>query len=129
MKRFRVLAALALAAAAACKDTNPPQAGELIVSATSVPGARAVLLRINGPVTDAVAAPGTPYRVFATPAGDTMRVVLIAPTGTTIATGPLLRITVPDAGRASSYSATALQASSPTYTVVPPAFSFTVLRP
>lgn len=129
MKRF-LTAAVAAGLAVACGKENGPAAGDLDVSATATPAAaRAVLLRVVGPVTDAAAPAGSPYRVFATTTGDTTRIAVIAPTGVVIGTGPVVTLTVPDTRRASAYTVTAVQASSPSYQLIAPSFSFSVATP
>ena len=59
---------------------------------------------------------GANYRVLTAPvAGDTVRVLVIAPQGSRLAAGALLRLTVPDVRQAGSYSAPPLDVASATY--------------
>lgn len=130
MKPMTVAAACAALLLAACGDESRPVAGDLAVTASTAPvGARAVLLRIVGPVNSVTAPPGAPHRVYATTTADTTKVAVIAPIGVTLTAGPLLRISVPDTRRAAAYTVTALQASSASYQLIGPAFTFTVATP
>lgn len=123
-------AVFAAFAAAACSDSTPPPAGDVTLTATAVPaGARSVLLRVLGPATAASAPPGSGYRVFATPAGDTMRVAVIAPSGTSLAAGPLARLTVPNRQTATNYVVIAAQASNASNSLMTPTFTVTVTVP
>lgn len=131
MKRFSLGAVLAaLTVAAACGDESGPVAGDLVVSASTAPtGARAVLLTVVGPVTAVAAPDGAPQRVFSSTTGDTTRIAVIAPSGLTLGTGPLVEIAVPDTRRSAQYTATAVQASNASHQLIGPAFTFTVVKP
>lgn len=130
MKRITAAAALAALLVMACSDATPPPNGDVVLTATAVPvGARSVLLRVLGPATAASAPPGSGYRVFATPAGDTMRVAIIAPSGTSLGLGPLARLTVPDRQAATQYVVVPAQASNASNSLVTPAFAVTVTVP
>lgn len=132
MTRTPMLAAIAaLALAAGCGGESGPVAGALDIAVSSAPaGARAVLLRVvGGPVTAAAAPAGQPQRVFLSVSGDTAKIAVIAPTGVTLGTGPLVRLTVPDTRRAGDYVVTAVQASNASYQLIGPSFTFTVQSP
>jgi hypothetical protein len=125
-----LIASVVACLAVACGKEAGPVAGDLDVTATATPtAARAVLLRVVGTVTGAAAPAGSPYRVFATTTGDTTRIAVIAPAGVVISTGPVVTLTVPDTRRASAYTVTAVQASSPSYQLITPSFTFTVATP
>jgi hypothetical protein len=117
----RTLCALLLSAGAigiaGCSSPDGPTAGELEVRLTT-PNAndRAILLRVGGTQTAVSAPVGSNYRVLTAPlAGDTVRVVVIAPVGSALAAGTLLRLTVPDTRQAGSYVAKVLDVASATY--------------
>ena len=129
MKRT-LIAAVAACLTVACGKEAGPVAGDLDISATAAPtAARAVLLRVVGPVDAAAAPAGSVYRVLASTSGDTTRSAVIAPTVGVVATGPVGTLTVPDTRRASAYTVTAVQASSPSYQLITPSFTFTVATP
>ena len=104
-------------AAAGCSGTEGPVAGELEVRLTT-PNTddRAILVRLAGRV-DAVTAPsGTGYRVLLAPGlADTVRVVVIAPQASHLASGALLRVAVPDTRQVGAYAARVLDVASVTY--------------
>jgi hypothetical protein len=104
-------------AVAGCKSAEGPVAGELEVRLTT-PNTddRAILLRVGGKQTVIAAPSGSNYRVLTAPlAGDTVRVVVIAPVGSHLTAGVLLRLTVPDTRQADSYVARALDVASAAY--------------
>ncbi len=104
-------------AMAGCKSAEGPVAGVLEVRLTTPNGDdRAILLRIGGKQTVIAAPSGSSYRVLTAPlAGDTVRVVVIAPVGSHLTAGALLRLTVPDTRQADAYVARALDVASATY--------------
>lgn len=132
----RALCTLALSAAllaAACGgDAGGPKAGELVVNlATPGAGTRAVLFRLVGAQSSIAAATGTSYRVFTTSlGGDTVRVAVVAPRGSSLVAGGLVRLSVPDVGRAGSYTATASEAADAGYALQSTAsFVLSVVKP
>ena len=115
--RTLVLALLGGLAAAGCDGNEGPTAGELEVRLAS-PNTddRAILLRIGGPQTAVTVPAGSSYRVLVAPlAGDTVRVVVIAPQGAHLTAGALLTLSVPDTRQVASYAARALDVASTTY--------------
>lgn len=104
----RTLAAVALAVAAldaGCHGAElAPSPGDVSVRlATGGVAVKAVVFRIAGPETAVAAAPGTGYRVFAAHSGDTVTIAVFAGPAATIASGELVRLSVPDTRRARSY--------------------------
>lgn len=104
-------------AAAGCSSTEGPVAGELDVRLSTPNGDdRAILLRLGGKQDTVTAPAGSGYRVLVSPyLGDTVRVVVIAPRGTVLAPGTILRVTVPDTRQAASYVARVLDVASTSY--------------
>lgn len=118
-----LLAGLAAAALAACGDAGmgvapaDPQPGVLTVSLTTpFPDDRAVLITVTGPgEATAVADAGSGYSVHARAGGTTFRAAVFG----RISSGPLVRFTVPDVGRASAYRATVQEVVDPASAVRP----------
>ena len=107
----RVAWIVILGAALACSDGLTP--GNLKVNlASSHPGADgAILLTVNGPGVLLSAAPGAGLRLFSQSFGTTTHLAL---TGT-LTSGTILTIEVPDVAKASAYTATIQQVSTPAY--------------
>jgi len=123
-----LLCVLIAVATTACPDDDP--GGDVVINAKAVPlGMRAVLLTVRGAATAAAAPAGSGNRVVASPAGDSLRIAVIAPVGATLAVGPLVRLTVPDRAAAASYVVSAVQASDVTNGLIPATVTFTVLVP
>lgn len=118
--------------AVGCSSAEKPVAGDLEVRlATPNTDDRAILLRVAGKQSAVTAPAGTNYRVLLAPlAGDTVRVVVIAPRGSALAAGALLRLSVPDTRQAASYAAIVLDAASATYAQRPASgYTLTVVKP
>jgi hypothetical protein len=115
-----------------CKSAEGPVAGELEVRLTT-PNTddRAILVRVVGKQTAIAAPSGSTYRVLTAPlGGDTVRVVVIAPVGSHIAAGAMLRLTVPDTRQVDAYSAFALDVASASYAQRPlTGYLFAVAKP
>jgi hypothetical protein len=127
----RGLVALAAALlAASCGGDSGPSAGTLVVQLVGAPPARAVKFRLTGPTTG-IAEPGTGAALAAdTAASDTLVVAVIAPVGVTLNGAAVARITVPDVGATTAYTATVLEVASPTYALQPASgYSMTVTKP
>ncbi len=103
---------LAAWAAAACSDKALPVVpGTLAIHSTAASHARAVVLRVTGPVTG-VSAPAGAYTVYSDSlAGDTTMIMVVAPAGTTLGVGALAILTVPNVNTPGRYGVTVLQAS------------------
>jgi len=103
MKRF--LAVLAVAAAA-CSGETGPVAGELAIRlSTPRSSDRALMFVLTGRQSGVSAAPASGYGVFAsTAAGDSTRIVVVAPAGSGIAAGEVARINVADTRAVGAYS-------------------------
>jgi hypothetical protein len=131
MTARRLGAVLAAALAVACSDSTGPTAGELVVTLAGATPPRAVQFRLVGPAEAFVAPAGSGIIVYAaTVAGDTQAVAVVAPTGSALAPGPIVRVLVPDIGQASRYKATVLQAAGSSYALVSATgYSLTVTRP
>ena len=103
---------------AGCSSSSEgPVAGELEVRLTT-PNTddRAVLLRLAGRQSAVTAPSGSTYRVLSAPGlGDTVRVLVMAPQGSSLAAGPLVRVMVPDVRQVSSYAARVLDVASTSY--------------
>jgi hypothetical protein len=130
MKRLSRVLVVAAALALGCSEPSGPVAGDLIVSLTGALQARAVKFRLVGPRT-AVGPGGTGYRVYtANLLADTMHVIVVAPQGTTLATGPVGRVAVPDVRQVGAYVAIVDEVAGPTYALQNPTqFTLTVVRP
>ena len=119
-------------AVAGCSSAEKPVAGELEVRlATPNTDDRAILLRVGGKQTAVTAPAGTSYRVLVAPlAGDTVRVVVIAPQGNHLTAGALLRLTVPDTRQVDAYVARTLDVASAAYAQRAVAgYTLTVVKP
>lgn len=133
--RTFLLAALCVGGATTlgCSSAEKPVAGELEVRLIVTPNAddRAILLRVVGKQTAVTAPVGSGYRVLVSPlAGDTARVVVMAPQGSGLATGALARLTVPDTRQVGAYAAFALDVASRTYAQRPvTGYVLTVAKP
>lgn len=109
------LALLALAAAGACTGgdggTDPEprvEPGVLTVAlATPHTGDRAIVVTVSGPAITSVEAGSTGYVAHSRTVSGTLRAAVFGP----LASGPLLRIQVPDVAKASAYSATVVEVS------------------
>lgn len=115
--RGPLLVALAAAAVAGCRDQGPG-AGELSVRLGAPrPADRAIQFVVTGPLHGVSAPSGTSYRVFADTSadGDTAHVVVVAPAGSGIAAGELVRIRVNDVQKAGSYAARVVDAATAAY--------------
>ena len=121
-RRFAlVLAGLAAAALSACGDAGmgvAPEAqgpGVLTVSLTTpFPDDRAVLITVTGPdEATAVVDGGSGYSVHARTGATSFRAAVFG----RISSGPLVRFTVPDVGRASAYRATVQEVVDPASSV------------
>jgi len=132
--RTLVLAALCGVGVAAlgCSSTEKPVAGELQVQLTT-PNTddRAILLRVGGKQTAVTAPAGSNYRVLLAPlAGDTVRVVVIAPQGSHLTAGALLSLTVPDTRQVDAYVARVLDVASAAYAQrAVTGYALTVVKP
>jgi hypothetical protein len=117
VKRTRcnlALALLALAAAGSCRGdggTDPePRAepGVLTVAlATPNSGDRAIVVTVSGPAIASVEAGSTAYVAHSRTVSGSVRAAVFGP----LASGPLLRIQVPDVAKAAAYSATVVEVS------------------
>ena len=123
-RRFAlVLAGLAAAVLSACGDAGAgvapeaPQPGVLTVTLTTpFPDDRAMLITVSGPgEASAVADGGSGYTVHARPGGTSFRAAVFG----RLSSGPLVRFTVPDVGRASAYKATIQEVVDPASNVRP----------
>jgi len=132
MKRHALAIVLLAGLAAAGCGNEGPVAGELEVRLAS-PNSddRAVLFRLIGEQTALSAPSGSGYRVFhGAPAGDTVRVVVMAPQGGHLAAGPLVRVAVPDTRAAAAYRAVVQQVASTAYVPRPTTvYALTVVQP
>ena len=102
---------------AGCSSADGPVAGELEVRLTT-PNAddRAVLLRLAGRQSGVTAPSGSGSRVLVAPGlGDTVRVLVIAPQGSHLGAGALVRVTVPDVRQVGAYAARVLDVASTAY--------------
>ena len=115
-KRLLILAAAA-AVAAGCSSEQGPVAGELAVRlATPSSGNRAALFVVIGPAGAVTAPAGSGYRVFTRTTGtDTTRVVAVAPVGSALLAGDLVRIAVNDTRQYKKYSARVLALAASNY--------------
>lgn len=127
----RVLLALSAAVlvAAACGEPSGPRAGDLIVSASAPTAARALVVRVTGQVTSAAAPAGSSYRVFSSTLADTTKIVVIAPTGTTLGAGALVRLSVSNTGNAAKYIAQVIQASGGANQLISVSIPLAVTKP
>ncbi len=124
-RRFApVLAGLAAALLSACGDgagaalaPEAPQPGVLTVTLTTpFPDDRAMLITVSGPdEATAVVDGGSGYSVHARPGGTSFRAAVFG----RLSSGPLVRFTVPDVGRASAYKATIQEVVDPASSVRP----------
>lgn len=123
-RRFAlILAGLAAAMLSACGDAGTgvapeaPQPGVLTVTLTTpFPDDRAVLITVSGPgEATAVVDAGSGYTVHARPGGTSFRAAVFG----RLSSGPLVRFTVPDVGRASAYRATIQEVVDPASTIRP----------
>ncbi len=102
---------------AGCSSSEGPVAGELEVRLTT-PNVddRAVLLRLAGRQSAVTAPAGSANRVLVAPGlGDTVRVLVLAPQGSHLAAGPLVRVMVPDVRQTGAYAARVLDVASTGY--------------
>jgi hypothetical protein len=114
----RIVAALLTLAIGACRGGETgPVAGELVVRVTPPGhGERAVYFRLAGVQNGIAAPPGSGYRVYTTGLpGDTALVIVVAPLGSAIAPGDLLRFSVPDTRRVDHYAAILIQMAGADY--------------
>jgi hypothetical protein len=116
--------------AAACGDATGPRSGPLDVRVTGATPARAVVLRVVGPVAAVSAPPGSAVVVVAAAAGtDTTRLAVIAPRGSLLS-GVIARLTVPDVSATDRYGVQVLQAAGTAYALLPTgAVGVSVARP
>ncbi len=132
---FGMLGIFAALAAGACGDGTPtgPVAGDLVVRLTTEnTGARGILFRLDGAQSSVSAPSGTGYRVFTTSLGPNMTLVaVVAPMGSTLAGGALVRVNVPDVGAFASYAALPAQVTGTNYAIIPNTafFTLTVVQP
>ncbi len=131
MKRLARVLGVAAVLALGCSEPSGPVAGDLVVSLAGSGPARAVRFRLVGTRTAVGAPGGTSYRVYAANLlADTMHVIVVAPPGTTLATGPIARVAVPDVRRVGAYVAIVDEVAGPTYALQNPTlFTLTVVRP
>jgi len=131
MKRLARILGSAAVLALGCSEPSGPVAGDLVVSLTGSGPARAVRFRLVGSRTAVGAPGGTTYRVYAAqPLADTMHVIVVAPPGTTLATGPVARVAVPDVRQVGAYVAIVDEVAGATYALQNPAqFTLTVVKP
>ena len=131
----RVLGVLAFAAVATwgCHGDQGPIAGELSLRlATSRTGDRAILFRVIGLQHGVTAGTGTAYRVLSdtSAAGDTSWIAVIAPQGSGIAAGELVRLAVADVRKAGDYQIALTDIAAADYSVGSVSgVSLTVVRP
>jgi hypothetical protein len=128
------VAAMGLTAIVGCKGTETgPVAGELSVRLTTPRNTdRAVAFVLIGKQHGATAAAGSPYRLFTatSAAGDTTRIVVMAPKGSGIGAGEVARISVDDVRRAASYIASLTDVAAADYSVgATTGLSLTVVKP
>jgi len=127
----RSLAALAAALlVASCGGDSGPAAGTLVVQLTGAAPARSVKFRLVGHTTG-IAEPGTGAALAAdTAATDTLVVAVIAPIGATLNGAAVARISVPDVGATTAYTATVLEVAAPSYALQPASgYSMIVTKP
>jgi hypothetical protein len=127
----RLWFAAAAGIAAACGKDAAPLPGELAVRHTAQQPARAMVLTITGPE---VATPGdaaSAYQIAAVQLSPTSwRVLVVAPQGTTLQDGQVVRFSVPDVNAAGSYSATVVQVAGAGYALQNPSqYSLSIVRP
>jgi hypothetical protein len=127
----RALAILALASVLACKDGPSP--GSLNLEIAGPLASRAIMVRVTGPGAASVTAevaPGTAATVVAAHlAGDTMRIVVIAPHGFSLTGTAPARINVGDVRAAASWKAEVEEVVGPGYNILAPAqFAVKVVR-
>ena len=116
----------------ACSGSESPTPGNLAVRNSAVTSARAVMVKVAGPVVAVAAPSGTGYHVFGKAvgaSGDTTMIIVVAPKGTTLGTGDLATIQVPDTHKAGSYTVTAIQASNASNALVAGGFTLSVGQP
>ena len=117
MRRALAVLALAAAAAAGCSDLGPV-AGDLTVRlATSRTGIRAVMFRTIGPQHGVSAGSGSSYRVISDQSGDTAWIAVIAPQGSVLLAGEIVRLAVPDTRNAGSYKTALTDVAASDYSV------------
>lgn len=113
----RMLSVMLLAALAGCGDGGTGvQGGQLQVQLGGQP-ARAVILRLLGPINGVSAEPG--IQIYQENAGvENTIVILVAATGATLPSGTVARITVDDVDALNQYSARVLQGAGPAFNVL-----------
>lgn len=116
-RAWLVLAAALALAGRGCGDGTGPVSGELVVRLTTPSSDdRAILLRLSGSQTAIRAAPGRGYAVYSSSAvADTTVIAVVAPQGSALAAGELLRVSVPDTRKAGSYAAIPTQVAGADY--------------
>lgn len=127
-RRNAALGILALAAALtwilACEDTTGPVAGELTVRIEG-PAAAAYLLTVTG---DSIAEPvaaNAGHRIDSHVSGRTMRAAVIG----SVASGPLLRFSVPDVNKSGDYTVTLNEVAAADNTLEPTsAYTLTITK-
>jgi type IV pilus biogenesis protein CpaD/CtpE len=118
MKRWLVLAAVVAVGGVACRGDQGPTSGELAVRlVTPRSGDRAVVFVVTGRLHGVTAPAGSAYRVFAdtSVAGDSARVVVVAPSGSGVVAGEIARIRVDDVRKAATYLARVLDVATASY--------------
>ena len=117
MRRWGFVAAFAASALlAACGGTDS-HAGALILGVQGPQGARAVMVRVVGPVDTVTVPTGKPYHLFSSRGtGDTTVVVVAAGAGDVLS-GAIALLQVPNTHAAPSFKV--LQVASPGYTLLP----------
>ena len=108
---------LALAGGSCNGNETGPVAGELAVRfATPSTDDRALVLRLVGPQTGVRSTPWQSYGVYqSSTTGDTTVIAVVAPQGSALGAGELVRFSVPDTRKAGSYTVTLSQVAGADY--------------
>jgi hypothetical protein len=133
MRPWLALAAVVAVMGAGCRGEQGPVSGELAVRLVSPRnGDRGVVFLVVGKLHGATAPPGSAYRVFAdtSSARDTARVVVVAPSGSGLAAGEIVRFRVDDTRQVRNYAARVIGLAAADYHLADTSgVSLTVVRP
>ncbi len=130
MKQLKLVLGLAVVLAACSDSPGPGAPGNIAVRSASATAARAVLLKVVGPVTGAATTPSTAYKVYSSSHGDTTLIMVIAAAHKTLGTGSLALIPVVDTRATGRYSVTPVQASDTANVLIDrPGFALSIGAP